>query len=160
MSSEPLTRESFLPPLRPILKPKGMTLLPTRVWTDQEWERIRLGYAAADMDEKWHVVTEERTVGTFRSWTGRGIHEATFAPCEGGWRIASAVVETKRKVYRSSSPEFDTAMLYGVLSGVVLGEEGTELGVEILNTTVPGAPPSSLLARVALHHFLGQRSER
>ncbi|NJP43436.1 hypothetical protein [Actinacidiphila epipremni] len=160
MSSEPLTRESFLPPLRPITKPKAMTLLPTRVWTEQDWERIRLGYGAADMDEKWHVVTEDRTVCAFRSWTGREIYAANFAPCDGGWRIASAVVETKRKIYRSISPEFDATMLYGVLSGVVLGEEWSEPGVELVSTAVSGVNPSTLLGRVALHHFLGNRSER
>lgn len=160
MSSEPLTRASFALPLRPIIKSRAMPLVPDRVWTEQNWERIRLGYAAGDMEEKWHVVTEGRTVLAFRSWTGRAIYEATFAPCDGGWRIVSARVETKRKVYRSPSAEFDAMMLYGVLSGVVLGEEAPGADAGIVSVLAPGTAGSSLFGRVALHHFLGQRSER
>jgi hypothetical protein len=29
-----------------------MTLLPARVWSQEQWERIELGYQARGMDEK------------------------------------------------------------------------------------------------------------
>jgi hypothetical protein len=83
-----------------------------------------------------------------------------FASCEDGWRIVSARVEKKRKIYRSSSPEFDANMLYAVLSGVVLGEDVTESAAEIVRPFAQGPAPGGLLGQVALHHFIGNRSDQ
>jgi hypothetical protein len=54
----------------------------------------------------------------------------------------SARVEKKRKIYRSSSPEFDANMLYAVLSGVVLGEDVTESAAEIVRPFAQGQHPA------------------
>ncbi|MFJ7204194.1 hypothetical protein ACIQWR_11750 [Streptomyces sp. NPDC098789] len=53
----PLTRESFRR-LQPISAPRPVSRLPARVWTDEDWGRIRRGYHARDMDEKWNVFVE------------------------------------------------------------------------------------------------------
>ncbi|GAA0612034.1 hypothetical protein [Streptomyces crystallinus] len=47
----PLTRESFRR-LTAISTPRSVAQLPDRIWTDEEWDRIRRGYRARDMDEK------------------------------------------------------------------------------------------------------------
>lgn len=159
MLSEPLTRASFASRLLPIAKPKAMPLVSARVWTDEDWDRIQRGYGAGAMEEKWNVLVEGQTAFAFRSWTGRGIFEASFVPCEGGWRIGSAVVESKRKHYRSPSEDFNGRMLYGVLSGVVLGEHDPESDVRLVRLAAPGAGRSSLVARVVLRIPWGQRSQ-
>ena len=46
-----------------------MTLLPARVWSQEQWERIKRGYQARDMDEKWDVFVENRVAFLHRSWT-------------------------------------------------------------------------------------------
>jgi hypothetical protein len=66
---------------------------PHRIWSDEDWERIQLGYSSRDMDEKWDVFTERGVVFLHRSWTGHGLFEATFAPvggCHLGDRDAAA----------------------------------------------------------------------
>ena len=35
-----------------------MTLLPARVWTQEQWERIKLRCWARSMDEEWDVFVE------------------------------------------------------------------------------------------------------
>ncbi|MGV9313814.1 hypothetical protein ACWDR0_16735 [Streptomyces sp. NPDC003691] len=135
-----------------------MSELPGRIWTDEQWERIQQGYAAQDMDEKWHVFAEDDTVFLHRSWTGYGVFEATFAPAEGGGRrISGAVVERDAEFYASTDDAYDCVMLELVLSSIVLGERSPELGarlVELAHRKSPEAP-----AGLLLHSQLGQRTD-
>ncbi|GAB2617749.1 hypothetical protein GCM10027168_57680 [Streptomyces capparidis] len=132
--------------------------LPDRLWSDEDWERIRLGCRAGSMDEKWNVFAEGDVVFTHRSWTGHGIHEATFAPLPGGGRrIASAVVEGDSGRYRSKGDEYDCLMLELVLSAIVLGEPAAELRARLVELTARAAGRSDLPAGAVQHSALGLR---
>ncbi|MFG2193565.1 hypothetical protein [Streptomyces sp. NPDC048639] len=61
-------------------KADSLSLLPARVWSAAEWDRIRLGYRARGMDERWNVFAEGDRLFLHRSWTGHRIYEAVFAP--------------------------------------------------------------------------------
>ncbi len=76
---------------------------PARVWPDDEMASIRRGYVPWIMDEKWFIFMEGNRLFAHRSWTGIGVHEATFAPTEGGHVIESAVVAGDGTKYRRSS---------------------------------------------------------
>lgn len=90
----PLTREPFRR-LHPINAPRPVPQLPDRVWTDEDWDRIRRGYRARDMDEKWNVFAKADVLSMHRSWTRHSIYEASFSPATGdGRRIASAKEST------------------------------------------------------------------
>jgi hypothetical protein len=73
-----------------------MTLLPARVWSQEQWERIKRGYQARDMDEKWDVFVENRVAFLHRSWTGNGVFEASFSPAGDGWHISAAQTSSER----------------------------------------------------------------
>jgi hypothetical protein len=119
-----------------MVMPIPMAVLPTRAWSDDEWDRIKLGYAAQGMDEKWDVFVEDQTMFVHRSWTGNGIFEASFsAAAGGGWRISAAVVESDPTRYRRSSEQFDLVVLELVLSSVVLGEPAGDLRAEFVALT-------------------------
>lgn len=119
-----LSRESFRR-LHPINAPRPVPQLPDRVWTDEDWDRIRRGYRARGMDEKWNIFVEADVVLMHRSWTGHGVYEASFAQVTGGGRkIASAVVEADGERYRSMGDEYDRLMMELIISAIVLGEAG------------------------------------
>ncbi len=141
-----------------IVAPTELTDPPARVWTDEQWERIQLGYRPYDMDEKWKVFAEGRIVYIHRSWKGRGIYEATFAQAEGGWRIASAIVESDGSCYRRRSDEYDRVMLELVLSSIVLGEPATELREALVELQRTESGSQDLPTGVVLHSSLGLRS--
>ncbi|MFF6971425.1 MULTISPECIES: hypothetical protein [Streptomyces] len=153
-----VTRALFSRRLKPISKPRPLSQLPERLWSDEDWDRIQRGYAARDMDEKWNVFTEDETVFLHRSWTGHGVFEATFAPVDGGGRrISGAVVERHSKFYGSTDDAYDCVMLELVLSSIVLGEPSTGLRTRLVETAQlrsPDAPPG-----VLLHSHLGQRTD-
>lgn len=155
MSSDaPLTRESFRD-LHPIVLPEPLPQLPDRVWTADEWERIRQGNRAQTMDEKWDVFAEGDVVFMHRSWTGRGIYEVSFSPvADDGRKMTSAVVETDPERYRRTGDDFDRLMLELIISGIVLGEPAEELRAAFSNLH----PDTTDLHRQAMQHsVLGVR---
>lgn len=79
-----VTRSSFSGRLQPISVAHPISVLPGRIWSDDDWARIQRGFAARDMDDRWHILTEDNIVFLHRSWTGFGVFEATFAPVDGG----------------------------------------------------------------------------
>lgn len=154
----PLTRESFRR-LHPITMPRPMTRLPERVWTEEEWERIRRGYRARDMDEKWNVFVKGDVLFLHRSWTGYGVYEATFAPAGGsGRRIVSAVVEGDGERYRDMGDEYDCLMLELIISMIVLGEDATELRAGLAELTARASGRTDVDAGLIEHSVLGLRS--
>ncbi|MFF7296339.1 hypothetical protein [Streptomyces sp. NPDC008265] len=136
-----------------------MSLLPGRIWSDEEWERIQRGYVAQDMDQKWHVLVEGDTAFLHRSWTRFGVYEATFALVDGGGRrIVSALVERDGDRYRNTDDDYDSVMLELVISAIVLGEPAAELRSRLVESTSrkagTDAPPA-----VVQHSALGLRSD-
>ena len=141
----------------PIITPVPMTLLPARVWSQEQWERIQLGYRARDMDEKWDVFVENRVAFLHRSWTGNRAFEASFSPVNGGWRISAAVAETSPERVRKISAELNRVLLELVLSAVVLGEPTVGLRAELVRLSSSQerpAPPEGVIE----HSLLGLRS--
>ncbi|MER6318943.1 hypothetical protein ABT237_35090 [Streptomyces sp. NPDC001581] len=153
-----VTRSSFHD-LTPLSVPRPMSVLPTRKWTDDQWERIQLGYRSADMDEKWDVYTEDDVVFLHRSWTGFEIFEAAFVPAEGGgWAIAGAMVESDPECYGGTSDMRNALTLELVLSAIVLGEDATELRTRLVELTTPASSSTDVLPGVVLHSVVGLRS--
>ncbi|WP_234437938.1 hypothetical protein [Streptomyces sp. WM6368] len=157
-ADERVTRSSFHD-LTPLSAPRPMPVLPTRKWTDDQWERIQRGYQSGDMDEKWDVFTEDNVVFLHRSWTGFEIFEAAFVPAEGGgWTIAGAMVESDPERYGGSSAMRSALMLELVLSAIVLGEDATELRTRLVELATPTSSNTDALPGVVLHSHIGLRS--
>ncbi|MGW7066839.1 hypothetical protein ACWGII_15370 [Streptomyces sp. NPDC054855] len=153
----PLTRESFRR-LHPISTPRPVSQLPERVWTDEEWDQIRRGYRARDMDEKWNVFAEDNSLFLHRSWTGLGVYEAHFSPTTGGRRITSAAVEADPERYRSKGDEYDCLMLELIISAIVLGEAAAELRSGLVELSARSSGESEVSSGVVQHSVLGLRS--
>ena len=142
-----------------MVAPMPMAELPARVWRGDEWARIKLGYAAQDMDEKWNVFVEGQTAFLHRSWTGHGIYEASFtAVPDGGWRICAAVVESAPDRHRRGSDRRDRVMLELVLSAIVLGEPAADLRAELVALMKEASGPTDVPAGALLSSALGLRT--
>lgn len=158
-ADEPVTRSSFSDRLQRISAPRPLSLLPTRIWSDEAWERIQLGYCSRGMDEKWDVFAEGDVVFLHRSWTGNGFVEATFAPADdGGRQVTEAVVERDQDRYRGKDDEYDCLMLELVLSAIVLGEPAQELRSKLVELTRRAAGAADVPAGIVQHSALGLRS--
>lgn len=115
----PVTRDD-LSNLTSVAVPEGIPS-PERVWSGTDWDTIRRGHKAADMDDRWHAYAEGQRLYLHRSWTGHGIYEAEFSQVPGGWRITSAVVEGDRSSYRRKDDHHESALLEALIEGLLLG---------------------------------------
>jgi hypothetical protein len=159
-AAERVTRSSFADRIQPISSPGSLPVLPSRIWSDADWERIQLGYHSRDMDEKWDVFTEGGVVFLHRSWTGRGVFEATFTPVDaGGWRISGSVVERDKERYRSRGDEYDCVMLELVISAIVLNEPTQELRSRLVAMTRSASGDTDVPAGLIQHSALRLRSD-
>ncbi|MFI6821631.1 hypothetical protein ACIBJE_11855 [Micromonospora sp. NPDC050187] len=154
-----LATRASLRHVMPIVAPVPMAELPTRTWSDEQWERIKLGYEAWDMDEKWMVFVEGQVAFLHRSWTGNGIFEASFSPVDGGgWCISAGTVESDPSRYRRSSDRYDRVMVELVLSAIVLGEPAVDLRAEMVELTMQKTGRTDVPAGLIEHSALGLRS--
>jgi hypothetical protein len=158
-ASKRVTKSDLHPRLAPITDPVAMPVLPDRTWSDEEWQRIQLGYSSRDMDEKWDVYAEGNVVYIHRSWTGRGFFEATFIPIDGGWHIGSAVRESPEKYSGVRDDDYGCVMLELVLSGIVLGERAQELRARLVQLVQSRQGNSDASPGIIQHSMLGLRSE-
>ena len=160
MVGRPAVTRASLRGVQRILVPVPMPLLPDRAWSHAEWQQIKLGYEAQDMDEKWSVFVEDSVAYLHRSWTGHGIFEASFCQTDNGWIISAALVESDPARYRHSSDEYDRTMLEAVLSRIVLGEAAAELRSQIVALTPRNTEDAAEVpAGALLHSALGLRTE-
>jgi hypothetical protein len=96
---------------------------PDRLWSDSEWERIRFGLYAQTMEDKWNALVEGNRLFLHRSWTGRCIYEAEFTPCEGGWRITEAWLDSAQNDLLA----LHSAFVEVLISGIILREPDSAL---------------------------------
>ncbi|MEU0492775.1 hypothetical protein ABZ249_26405 [Nocardiopsis sp. NPDC006139] len=159
-ADERVTRSTFSGRIEPISDPRPMPRLPRRIWSDEDWERIRRGYASRDMDERWDVFAEGDVVFLHRSWTGHGIFAATFTPVDGGGRrISRAVVERDPERYGGADDDHDQLMLELVISAIVLGEPARDLRTKLVELTRRRSGSADAPAGLIRHSALGLRSD-
>ncbi|WP_405448029.1 hypothetical protein [Streptomyces erythrochromogenes] len=116
-----VTRASFHD-LTPLSVPRPMSVLPTRNWTDAQWERIKLGYQSADMDEKWDVFTEDDVVFPERYGGTSGMRAALTLEL-----VLSTIVlgedapELRTRLVELATPSSSNDALPGVVLHSILG---------------------------------------
>ncbi|MFD9949738.1 hypothetical protein ACFWYW_28580 [Nonomuraea sp. NPDC059023] len=163
-AAESVSRASFSGALLPISQPRPMVVLPSAIWADGEWTRIKLGYRARGMDEKWNIFMENDVLFLHRSWTGHGIYEVSFAAVEGGGRrIAEGVVESDPERHRTGADtvdhEYDGLMVELVIRTILLGKAAPELFEKFGELAKQRTGRSDLPTGALRHHALGVRTE-
>ena len=138
-AAKPVTKSDLHPKIAPITDPTPLTQLPDCMWSEEEWQRIRLSYASRDMDEKWDIYAEENVVFLHRSWTGCGVYEVTFTHTDGGWRIASAIREAALDRPGVNNDEYHCVLLNLVLGGIALRKPPIELRARLVQLMRSGS---------------------
>jgi hypothetical protein len=101
---EPITTRDRLGALTPVRYPQVLPV-PGRMWTAQEWDRIRRGFRTRHPRGRWNAVVEHDRLFLFRHGTGVGIYEAQFSPIGDGWSITELIMCGDPAVHRRDTDE-------------------------------------------------------
>jgi len=112
---------------------------PAKVWSSDEWERIRLGFRPREMEDKWNAYVQDKALALQRSWTGLVVYVAHFAPVRDGWQIVEARVADDPAAYDRGSDDYETLKLEALIEGVVLKRWADD--AERLKPLRPELPP-------------------
>ena len=99
---------------------------PAKIWSSNDWERIRRGFRPQQMEDKWNAFVEDKALVLEHGWALRAIYEAHFEEVDDGWRIRAARVADDATGYRRGSDEYETLRLEVLIDCVLLGRESDE----------------------------------
>ncbi len=87
--------------------------------TQSDARKLELGHQSHDMDDKWHIYTQDGTTHFHRSWTGEEIYQFTTELEESGIAIASFTVAKYRWRLSRKDKANDRANLLQVMNAVL-----------------------------------------
>ncbi|MFB7466928.1 hypothetical protein ACFCZ1_26115 [Streptomyces sp. NPDC056224] len=156
INDECATRSSFFSGLYPLSAPRPMLVVPGRIWSGDEWARIRAGHVSKGSGEKWNAYVEGDVLHLHRSQTGYGIYNAFFGPTEGGqWKITHALIESDGSRYLPQTDEYDCLVLELVISSILLKEPSDELRSVLTRLTREAAGVPDMPSDVVQYSILG-----
>lgn len=136
------------------LPAKRSPLFPQRAFTQQEFERIRLGFIPEDMEDKWFLFLEGDTLYVHRSWTGTCIYQLRLVKEGAKVLIRDAFVNREQTQYGGSDDRYDEKLLLFLIDHLLLNKSGP----------LPGGAnvPIGIAAELHHHHILGagQRAQQ
>ncbi|MDP9942089.1 hypothetical protein [Ectopseudomonas alcaliphila] len=124
-----------------------------RVFSEGEYEKLKLGLTANSMDEKWNGYFFEDSFYMCRSWTGMCIFDFGLRKIDDGYVVENARVNRNSAQYSATDNEYDVRLLDFLVSNLILGESkpfpnrsGADLpkGVEQHSTAGTGYPEISV----------------
>lgn len=124
-----------------------------RAFTEQEYERIRLGFIPQAMEDKWFMFTEDDTLYVHRSWTGYCIYQLRFRKEGSKYVVAGAFANRDQSQYSGSNDLYDEKLLLFLIDHLLLGER--------YPMPMPVHVPAGIATELHYHHVLGagQRTE-
>ena len=90
-------------------------------YSAHEFEQISRGLIPQEMEDKWFIFFQGRTLRLHRSWTGHCIYQIEFTEYDGKHFAQRAFVNRKQDQYGESDNEYDAQMLRFLVNNALLG---------------------------------------
>jgi len=100
----------------PLATPHAALVL-DRLYSAEEFDRIREGVIPEMMEDKWFVFFESPWLYVHRSWTGICIAQICFAEVSGGFEVTEILVTRDPQQNQSSLQESEALLLGCLLDG-------------------------------------------
>lgn len=94
-----------------------------RIFSLEEFERIRLGLVPAEMEDKWFIYCENHTLNFHRSWTGHHIYAVSLQSLDDNtYQVTKAIVNRDGQQYNQQDNSFDASLLGYLIDRLLLGK--------------------------------------
>jgi hypothetical protein len=145
LQSERATRDSW-PDLKPLPAQRSQLSLQPK-FTEQEYERISLGFIPERMEDKWFMFLEEDTLYIHRSWSGYCIYQLAFIKEGTHYVVGDAFANRDASQYSGPGDLYDAKMVLYLIDFL------------LLNKRMPLPMPADVSAGIATelyhHHVIG-----
>jgi hypothetical protein len=102
--------------------PKSRVKIPfERSFTDDEFQRLALGFAPESMDDRWFIFLEGRWLYFARSWTGFCVYKVRIEKRGEVYRIAGAWANRDKRQYGGDETREEAAILSFLIDHLLLG---------------------------------------
>jgi hypothetical protein len=91
-------------------------------FSSEEFERISRGLIPHDMEDRWFIYLEGKTLYLHRSWTGICIYQVEFTMHSGKHSVCRALVNRYQDQYGETDDAYDSKLLHYLISNLLLGK--------------------------------------
>ncbi len=111
-----------------MIKPRPLPRLRVRIpfernFTEAEFLRLKRGFVAESMDDRWHVFFKDPWLSFVRSWTGFCTYKVRLEDSDKGCKIAEVWVSRDLRQYGGDDPREETRLLSFLIDGLLLNRE-------------------------------------
>jgi hypothetical protein len=142
---ESATRQSW-PNIEPLPAQRAQLSI-QRAFTEQEYERVLLGFVPEHMEDKWFMFVEEGTLYVHRSWTGHCIYQAKLSKQGSGYVVTEAFANRDESQYSGSNDSYDEKMLVFLIDHLLLNKK--------YPMPMPGNVHAGIATELHYSHVLG-----
>ena len=95
-----------------------------RVYSSEEFDRIKLGLIPREMEDKWFIYYEDHTLNIHRSWTGYHMYQITIQSQEDNtYKVIQTLVNRNKSQYNQPNDEYDVLLIDYLIERLLLGKE-------------------------------------
>jgi ADP-ribosylglycohydrolase len=95
-----------------------------RVFSAEEFERIRMGLIPREMEDKWFIYYDNYTLNFHRSWTGFHIYKITIQSLDDStFAVTQTIVNRKPDQYNQPNNAYDVSLLSYLIDSLLLGKK-------------------------------------
>jgi ADP-ribosyl-[dinitrogen reductase] hydrolase len=94
-----------------------------KVYSQEEFERIRLGLVPKEMEDKWFIYYVNDTLNIHRSWTGHHIYQIAINCLEDStYKVIQTLVNRNKAQYNQQNDEYDILLIDYLIDRLLLGK--------------------------------------
>jgi ADP-ribosyl-[dinitrogen reductase] hydrolase len=94
-----------------------------KVYSSEEFDRIKLGLIPKEMEDKWFIYYENHSLNIHRSWTGYHIYQITIQSQEDNtYKVIQTLVNRNKDQYSQQNDEYDVLLIDYLIDRLLLGK--------------------------------------
>jgi ADP-ribosyl-[dinitrogen reductase] hydrolase len=103
-----------------------------RIFSYNEFERVRTGLVPREMEDKWFIYYENQTLNIHRSWTGYHIYKITIQQQEDNtYAVTQTIVNRNKEQYNLQNNTYEVSLLNYLIDCLLLGKDPFPIPTDI-----------------------------
>jgi hypothetical protein len=111
-----------------VIKPRPLPRLRVQIpfersFTESEFSRLKRGFVAESMEDRWNILFKDPWLTFVRSWTGFCVYKVRLEVNDGGCRIAMALANRDKRQYGITDARQDVEILSFLIDHLLLDRD-------------------------------------